>query len=116
MFLPEPPHSEAVEAAYAEDLEHDGYVFNNTRLWSYRPDVSERFVELRALLTSGSGLSEREVAVLIARGLTNDETARSLHISHHTVATHIKRMYERLGFGSRVELTRYVIDHRLDED
>jgi DNA-binding NarL/FixJ family response regulator len=58
---------------------------------------------------------EREVAVLISHGLTNDEIARSLHISPHTVATHVKRMYDRLGVASRVELTRYVLDHRLGD-
>jgi ATP/maltotriose-dependent transcriptional regulator MalT len=59
---------------------------------------------------------ECEVAVLIARGLTNDEIGHSLHISPHTVATYIKRMYQRLGFASRVELTRYVLDHHLGGD
>jgi hypothetical protein len=39
VFLSEPPTSEAAEAAYAEDLECDGYVGNLTRLWSWRPDL-----------------------------------------------------------------------------
>ena len=43
MFLPEPPHSAAVAAAYENDLAEDGFVFNNTRLWSYRPDVTDAF-------------------------------------------------------------------------
>jgi DNA-binding CsgD family transcriptional regulator len=66
---------------------------------------------------AADGLSsrEREVAVLVARGLTNDEIARHLDISPHTVATHLKRMYDRLGFASRVELTRYVLDHHIGE-
>jgi DNA-binding CsgD family transcriptional regulator len=55
------------------------------------------------------------VAQLVARGLTNDEIARHLDISPHTVATHLKRMYDRLGFASRVELTRYVLDNHLDD-
>ena len=65
MFLPEPPHSAAVDAAYDQDRANDGYVNNNTRLWSYRPDVSDRFVELRSLLMDGSSLSERELAVVL---------------------------------------------------
>jgi DNA-binding CsgD family transcriptional regulator len=59
---------------------------------------------------------ESEVAVLIARGLTNEEVAQSLHISRHTVGTYIKRMYQRLGLASRVELTRYVLEHHLGGD
>lgn len=37
MFLPEPSPSAAVDAAYADDVEHDGYVYHHTRLWCYRP-------------------------------------------------------------------------------
>lgn len=65
MFLPDPPHSAAVQAAYDQDRASDGYVNNNTRLWSYRPDVSDQFVELRSSLMDGSSLSERELAVLL---------------------------------------------------
>ena len=65
MFLPEPPRSAAADAAYQDDIASDGYVFNNTRLWAYRPDVTEAFVQLRALLTRTSTLSERELAVLV---------------------------------------------------
>jgi uncharacterized peroxidase-related enzyme len=65
MFLPEPARSAATTAAYEDDLVSDGYVFNNTRLWAYRPDVTEAFVQLRSLVTQGSTLSERELAVLV---------------------------------------------------
>ena len=51
---------------YDEDVANDGYVWNNTRLWGYRPDVIREFVELRTRVTAGSSLSEREVAVLVA--------------------------------------------------
>jgi DNA-binding CsgD family transcriptional regulator len=66
---------------------------------------------------AADGLSsrEREVAILVACGLTNDEIARHLDISQHTVATHVKRMYGRLGFASRVELTRYVLDNGIGD-
>jgi hypothetical protein len=45
MFLPEPARSAATTAAYEDDLASGGYVFNNTRLWAYRPDVTEAFVD-----------------------------------------------------------------------
>jgi uncharacterized peroxidase-related enzyme len=66
MFLAEPPRSPDVDAMYDEDVGNDGYVWNNTRLWAYRPDVIRSFVELRARVTDASTLSEREVAVLVA--------------------------------------------------
>ena len=65
MFVSEPPHSTAVDSVYVEERADTGYVMNNTRLWCYRPDVSDGFVELRSLLTQSSTLSPRELAVLV---------------------------------------------------
>ncbi|WP_161606247.1 helix-turn-helix transcriptional regulator [Microlunatus speluncae] len=59
------------------------------------------------------GLSPREAEVvqLVAEGLSNAEIARRLVISPRTVTTHLQHVYARLGVGSRVALTRYVLDH-----
>ncbi|TYB34464.1 hypothetical protein FXF50_27845 [Micromonospora sp. AP08] len=65
-FLADPPRSPAVTAAYEGDLTSDGYVNNLTRVWCWRPDVLASFQALRADLLAGSGLSPREVAVLVA--------------------------------------------------
>ncbi|MFC0003828.1 carboxymuconolactone decarboxylase family protein [Micromonospora siamensis] len=65
-FLPDPPQSPAVTAAYEADLSSDGYVNNLTRAWCWRPDVLASFQAVRGELTSGSTLSAREVAVLVA--------------------------------------------------
>jgi uncharacterized peroxidase-related enzyme len=65
-FLADPPQSPAVQAALEEGRAADGYVANYRRLWSWRPDLFEAFVTLRADLVSGSSLSPREVAVLVA--------------------------------------------------
>ncbi len=54
---------------------------------------------------------EREVAVLVAEGLTNAEIAKKLFISPRTVTTHLGNIYERLGKHSRAALTRYVLEH-----
>ena len=78
MFLDDPPTSKAVEAAYAEDRDADGYVWNVTRLWSWRPDVD--FAAFRQTLTDSSTLSDRERAVLVTA------TAAELNDSYCSLA------------------------------
>ena len=55
---------------------------------------------------------EREVATLLARGLTNAEIAAALVLSPHTVQDHIKSLFEKVGVASRQELVARVF---LDE-
>jgi DNA-binding CsgD family transcriptional regulator len=57
-----------------------------------------------------SALSDREweVALHVARGLTNVEVAAALGISRRTVATHLERIYERLQIHSRAALASLV--------
>ncbi|MEV0536506.1 AAA family ATPase [Kitasatospora sp. NPDC050463] len=52
--------------------------------------------------------SELRVARLVARGLTNPQVAEKLSLSPHTVASHLRRAYTKLGIGSRAELARLV--------
>ena len=48
---------------------------------------------------------EREVAKLLVRGATNDDIARGLWISRHTVKDHVKAVYAKLQITSRAELS-----------
>jgi DNA-binding CsgD family transcriptional regulator len=66
-----------------------------------------------ALLTGWSELtdSERTVAELVGRGLSNRESGRRLFISRHTVDYHLRRVYRKLGITSRVELARLLGEH-----
>ncbi|MBO0868131.1 MAG: AAA family ATPase [Micromonosporaceae bacterium] len=47
---------------------------------------------------------EREVAVLVADGLTNVELARRLYISPKTAAVHVSNILHKLGVSSRTEV------------
>jgi len=50
--------------------------------------------------------AESVVANLAAHGCTNREIADKLFISPHTVNTHIRHVFDKLGVNSRVHLTR----------
>jgi predicted ATPase/DNA-binding CsgD family transcriptional regulator len=50
---------------------------------------------------------EREVASLVARGLSNRQLAEALVISEQTAETHVKRILSKLGFTSRAQVSRW---------
>lgn len=52
----------------------------------------------------GVTLREREVAALLAQGLSNPEIAARLVLSPFTVQDHIKSLFEKTGVASRQEL------------
>jgi DNA-binding NarL/FixJ family response regulator len=51
---------------------------------------------------------ERELAALIARGLSNRAIADELVISQATVARHVANMLTKLGFSSRAQIAAWV--------
>jgi DNA-binding CsgD family transcriptional regulator len=63
----------------------------------------------RARATHGwESLTETElkVAALVAQRFSNPEVAERLFISRHTVESHLKNIYAKLGVGSRIELAK----------
>jgi DNA-binding NarL/FixJ family response regulator len=51
---------------------------------------------------------EREVATLVARGLSNRQVARELSISERTAANHVAKILRKLGLRSRVQIASWV--------
>lgn len=84
---------------------------------------AEAHAELRALGREPPGrprlaaLSEREreVALLVARGLSNKAIAAELYLSRKTVEAHLSRIYRRLGLRSRSALAALVEREGADE-
>jgi pimeloyl-ACP methyl ester carboxylesterase/DNA-binding CsgD family transcriptional regulator len=48
--------------------------------------------------------AERRIALLVAEGLSNPAIAARLFVSRHTIESHLKHAYAKLGVSSRVEL------------
>jgi DNA-binding CsgD family transcriptional regulator len=63
--------------------------------------------ELAEVIADAYGLTarEREVARLVVSGKSNPEVAAALSISLTTVQDHLKKVFAKLGVGSRHELT-----------
>ncbi|RVW06077.1 ATP-binding protein [Rhodococcus spongiicola] len=57
---------------------------------------------------------ERQVADLVARGLTNREIAETLVIAQRTAEGHVERVLSKLGFGSRTQIAAWVAEQHDD--
>jgi DNA-binding CsgD family transcriptional regulator len=66
-------------------------------------------------ITLPSGLSSREAQILglVARGLSNREIGRTLFISEHTAANHIRSILRKTGCANRTEAASYAHRHGL---
>jgi len=54
---------------------------------------------------------EREVAMLIGKGATNSEIARTLYVSPRTVETHVENVLDKLQVKSRVDIAVWASKH-----
>jgi DNA-binding CsgD family transcriptional regulator/tetratricopeptide (TPR) repeat protein len=72
------------------------------RISSMEP-AATRLVELP------DGLTPREVEILrrVAQGMSNRDIGRSLHISEHTAANHIRSILRKTGCANRTEAASY---------
>ena len=77
-----------------------------------RREIEEE--QLRARLSSLTQ-REREVLLLVAQGLTNREAGGKLEISPRTVETHRERLMDKLRIRTVAGLTRFVVEHSLDD-
>ncbi|MEL4212539.1 response regulator transcription factor [Corynebacterium bovis] len=55
---------------------------------------------------------EREIAELVARGMSNPQIGATLFISLPTVKTHVTRIIDKLGVDNRVQVALAVVEDR----
>jgi sigma-54 dependent transcriptional regulator, acetoin dehydrogenase operon transcriptional activator AcoR len=60
--------------------------------------------------------TERRIAELVAEGKTNRQVAAQVYLSFHTVGFHLRQVFRKLEIGSRVELTRLVLQRTADHE
>lgn len=83
------------------------------------PLVSTLFAEIANEVVSSNGVPaaldsvrmtprEREVIDLIAEGKSNKAIGKELHISTHTVKSHLRNIMEKLNLHSRLQIAVYV--------
>lgn len=61
-----------------------------------------------------TALSDREweVAMLVARGLSNRQIAAQLIVSERTVDTHVSHILRKLSLASRAQIAAWAVQHR----
>ncbi|MFI5834979.1 LuxR C-terminal-related transcriptional regulator [Micromonospora sp. NPDC051300] len=76
--------------------------------WDARLDATRRRPAPRPPGHGLAALTAREagIAELLAAGATKQQVAGRLHLSFHTVDTHVRAVYAKLGVRSRLQLAR----------
>jgi predicted ATPase/DNA-binding CsgD family transcriptional regulator len=62
--------------------------------------------------TSGLTRREREVAQLLAQGMSNKEIGRRLVISQRTAEAHVEHILTKLGFASRAQVANWLTEQQ----
>ena len=88
-------------------------VWVGARLLRQQPRSGEFEPNHQALASLGITAREHEVLRLLASGRSNKEIAGRLHLSPHTVKTHIARLYEKLDAARRTEAVLHARELRL---
>jgi DNA-binding CsgD family transcriptional regulator len=52
---------------------------------------------------------EQEIVQLVSHGYANKTIAHKLAISQHTVNTHVRRIFDKMGVSSRAEMVAYAL-------
>lgn len=100
---------EAVQCALAviEDARHPDRSDNRPR--EVRDAPSHEALTYTATNSTPLSPREREVAALLAQGLTNRQIAAQLIISEHTAKRHVEHILNKLGFSTRSQVAAWAV-------
>lgn len=99
-------------AAVQRVLDGQTYLHGETAM-AIAETLAESLRQAPALPHERLSEREREIFVHIARGLAVKQIAADLGLSESTVTTYLARIREKTGLGSRVDIARYALTHRL---
>ncbi len=90
----------------------------HTLLQAFEQGRSPEVASLDIALGAGAGVGglsprEREVAILVTRGLSNREIADDLVITGKTVEAHVNHILNKLGLSNRVQIATWGMRHGL---
>ncbi|MCA1683174.1 MAG: AAA family ATPase [Actinobacteria bacterium] len=95
-------HRAAARATLEEALAVFGQL--GAGLWGAKANAELARIGGRAPAGGQLTVTERRLAELVARGLSNKEAAAALFVTPKTVETQLSRVYAKLGIHSRMEL------------
>jgi two-component system nitrate/nitrite response regulator NarL len=94
---------------------HRGQVWANSENLGHLLEAFGKAMPFRFEDSNGAKLltkRERDVARLVAEGLTNRGISKQLGLSEHTVRNYLLRIFDKLGVSTRVELVLYCLQER----
>jgi len=92
----------------------EGQIWANTEQTRFLLDLISDVPSIRVVDSKGWQLltpREAQVVALVAEGLSNNEVARELTLSVHTVKKYLFGIFDKLGVSSRVELVLHAVNH-----
>jgi DNA-binding NarL/FixJ family response regulator len=94
-----------------EDLQEDFLRRAIAMIPGVQPPAVQSAAPRQAAKQKYGGLTrrERQVAAVIAQGMTNQEIAEALVVSIKTVEAHITRVLSKLGFSSRAQIAAWAV-------
>ncbi len=95
---------------------HDGQIWAGSLYLGYAMDALTKAMPLPTQMFQGADRltkREKDIAILIAEGLSNREASTRLHLSESTVRNYLQHIYDKLGVSSRSELMLFWINRSL---